>query len=86
MTTVKAAKGKGFFKPEATAMVREVLTNELSDAKAAARLGVLLKKIGLQNPRFLLRRSETGEGCQLADHAPLQAAYKAVLHPLCNRV
>ena len=38
-TPVKEAKGKGVFKPESTAMVREVLTNEPSDAKAAARLG-----------------------------------------------
>ena len=40
VTPIREAKGKGFFKPEATAMVREVLTNEPSDAKAAARLGV----------------------------------------------
>jgi hypothetical protein len=40
VTPIREAKGKGFFKPEATAMVREVLTNEPSDAKAATRLGV----------------------------------------------
>jgi hypothetical protein len=101
VTPVKEAKGKGFFKHEATAMVREVLTNEPSDAKAAARLGVnlstayrLRKRLekglplitpqertpppspvfhffGLQNLVFFLRRPEIGEGCQLADHAPL---------------
>ena len=35
----EGGKRQGVFKPEATAMVRDVLTNELSDAKTAARLG-----------------------------------------------
>ena len=40
VTPIREAKGKGFFKPEATAMIRHVLQTQSNNADVARTLGI----------------------------------------------